>query len=253
MLSAALKSAIKTRLPRGLNLGPAVVQLFLNDGRRTRLGVANFPSFFAPIDASEYFYSLRAFGPEGQEIGQGKIRVPAYGSSNVDLDSLFNSELPAWGMVAVRIQPSGFFSLHDRHLGRIRPHFFTLYADRRMESMGLVHAQTNLDAAPAPHQRWLSNLQIEPGAVAKLEVFQVNPSRAAVDSDVFLEDEQGNVLARNSARIAARGTRRAVFELAEYAERKKCISVGLQGLAAANGKPILFLHFADRSFTCCHA
>ena len=122
-----------------------------------------------------------------------------------------------------------------------------------MDSIGLVHPQTHLDAAPAPDRRWLSNLEIDLAAVEQVELFQVNPGRAAVESEVFLQAEDGSLLARSAARIPARGTRKASFALAQYVGRNKAVSVGLQGLAAANGKPILFLHFRDRSFTCCHA
>jgi hypothetical protein len=61
------------------------------------------------------------------------------------------------------------------------------------------------------------------------------------------------VLARSQARIPPRGTRRVEFDLAPLAGRHPVVCVGLRGLAAANGKPILFLHFRDGSFTCCHA
>ena len=253
MLSETLKAAIKARLPRGLNIGPPVVQLFVNDGRTTRLGMVNFPSLFAPQEAQDYCYALRAFDAEGHEVRRARLNVPRYGSAEVDLRSALGSDLPPWGMVAARIYPSHFFSLGDRHLGRIRPHFFTLYADSRMESLGLVHPQTNLDALPAPERRWVSNLEIDPAVVSAVEVFQVNPGRTPVDSEFFLQGDGGAILVRTTVHLPPRGTRRMVFALTQYSAQAGTVSVGMQGLAAANGKPILFLHFRDGSFTSCHA
>ena len=66
VLGAATKAVIKRHLPRGLNVGPAVVQLFLNDGRSTRLGLVNFPSFLAPTCAIDYRYALRAYDESGR-------------------------------------------------------------------------------------------------------------------------------------------------------------------------------------------
>lgn len=250
---AALKTFAKRHLPRGMNVGPAVVQLFLNDGRTTRIGLNNFPAFFAPSQAVEYRYRLRIFDEEGREAGHTSVELARYGSAEVNLNALFGGALPRFGILAARIEPLQFFSLRDRHLGRIRPHVFALYASEEMDSIGLVHPQTHLDAAAAPDRRWLSNLEIDPAVVERIEIFQINPGRIAVESEVFLQAEEGEILAKSAARIPARGTRRASFELSPYAGRKKAVSVGLQGLAAANGKPILFLHFRDRSFTCCHA
>ena len=252
-LPRPLKSAIKAHLPRGLNLGAPVVQLFLNDGRHTRLGLVNFPSFLAPTRGVDYRYSLHPFDPEGRAAGIATVDMPRYGSMEVDLASLFGERLPAMGMIAVRIRPSRFFSLRDRHLGRIRPHFFTLFASARMESLGLVHPQTHLDASPAPEREWVSNLEIEPTAVTRIELFQINPGRAHVETEAFLQDSDGGMLDRSKARIPPRGTRRVEFDLAALTGRHRTVCVGLRGLAAANGKPILFLHFRDGSFTCCHA
>lgn len=253
VLSPRLKSAIKTHLPRGLNLGPAVVQLFLNDGRCTRLGVANFPSFFAPEQAAGYHCHLRVFDAEGREIASTELALPPYAATEVDLSAAFGQSLPHWGMVAARIYPSSFFSLRDRHLGRIRPHFFTLYADEGMRSIGLVHPQTNLGARAAPERQWLSNLEVDPAMVQKLELFQVNPGDAPVESEAFVQTQGGTVVAAKRHDIPSHGTRRVVFDLSQIAIGEKTVSVGLRGLAAANGKPILFLHFRDGSFTCCHA
>jgi hypothetical protein len=249
---AALKSVVKRHLPRGLNVGPAVVQLFLNDRRTTRLGLVNFPSFLAPTRGIEYRYALRAFDESGREAGRMVVDLARYGSAEVDLRAVFGGKLPNCGMLAARIHPLNFFSLRDRHLGRIRPHFFTLYASEGMESIGLVHPQTNLGAAAEPARRWVSNLEVDVSLVERLELFQINPGRAAVHSEAFLQSSDGTVLARSASHIPPRGTRRVEFELARVAEHHKVVSVGLQGLPAANGKPILFLHFPDGSFTCCH-
>jgi hypothetical protein len=251
--TAALKSTIKRTLPRGLNIGPAVVQLFLNDGRKTRLGLSNFPSFLSPVSAADYRYELSAFDEEGREAASVLVDVPRYASVDLDMSAAFGSRLPSLGMVSARIIPVRYFSLSDRHLGRIRPQVFALYASERMESVGLVHPQTSLGAAPALDRRWVSNLEIEPATIDHIELFQVNPGDAWVQSEAFVQGPDGTMLARCSNRIPPRGTRRAVFELASLAGRHKTVSVGLNGLAAANGKPILFLHFRDASFTCCHA
>jgi hypothetical protein len=252
-LPRPLKSAIKAHLPHELNVGAAVVQLYLNDGRSTRLGLANFPSFLAPTRGEDYRYSLHPFDQDGRAMGSATVELPRYGSREVDLTSLFGDRLPAMGMIAVRIRPVRFFSLRDRHLGRIRPHFFTLFASTRMESLGLVHPQTHLGASPAPDREWVSNLGIEPATVERVELFQINPGRGPVETQAFLQDGEGRVLARSQARIPPRGTRRVEFDLAPLAGRHPVVCVGLRGLAAANGKPILFLHFRDGSFTCCHA
>jgi len=253
LLSPAVRSAIKARLPRGLNVGNPIVQLLLNDGRSTRLGLVNFPSFLAPAQGVDYRYTVSVFDEDGRETGSTVVDVPRYGATEVELAEVFAERLPAMGMLAVSIRPARFLSLRDRHLGRIRPHFFTLFSSPGMESVGLVHPQTHLNAPAAPERRWLSNLLIDASAVERVELFQVNPGRVPVDTEAFLHGAQGTVLARSSARIPARGTRRVVFELKPFAAEHPSVSVGLHGLAAANGKPILFLHFRDGSFTCCHA
>jgi hypothetical protein len=251
-VATSLKSFAKTHLPRGLNLGPAVVQLFVNDARSTRLGLINFPSFFAPTRASTYRYALRVFDEQGREAGRAAVELAPYGAAEVDLRAVFGAALPRYGMVAARIHPLHFFSLRDRHLGRIRSQFFALYASAGMDSVGLVHPQTNLDAAPDPGRRWLSNLQVDPVAVQRIELFQINPGSAAVATEAFLHSADATVLASSADSIPPRGTRCAVFDLAPLARYHDAVSVGLHGLAAANAKPILFLHFRDGSFTCCH-
>src|SRR6185295_2484339 len=102
---ATLKAFAKTHLPRGMNVGPAVVQLFLNDGRRTRLGLNNFPAFFAPTRAVEYRYRVRIFDEEGRDAGRAVVALARYGAADVGLNSLFGAALPRYGIVAARIEP----------------------------------------------------------------------------------------------------------------------------------------------------
>lgn len=257
MTAAALqkkfKSLVKAHLPRGANLGPAVVQLFLNDGqRRTHVSLMNFPAFLAPQAAAEYVYRLRIYDRDGRVLRTQQIDLPRFGATDADLADVFGDALPAFGMIAVRIAPRRALYFGDRHLGRIRPHFYTLYTGPAMESLGLVHPQTSLDEPCAPERQWLSNLQLDPQRVRKLEVFQVNPSRQPLKSEVFLANAAGETLNKVEEVIPACGTRRAEFDLSAFAEKGEPVSVGLRGLAAANGKPILFMHFPDGSFTCCH-
>lgn len=247
--SKTVKSFIKMHLPRGANVGPAVVQLFLNDQRKTHISLINFPAFLAPCEAGSYSYELRVYGTDGRRIGKTQIDLPLFGSTDVDLTQTFGSQLPSYGMVAVRIKPQNYLYLKDRHLGRIRPHFFAFYANPAMDSMGLVHPQINLGTAAEPNQRWLSNLQFDPQKVVELELFQINPSRQPLESEAFLEDTNGDVFAAQKEVIPPFGARRALFNLKG---RNEIFTVGLQGLAAANGKPILFMHFKDGSFSCCH-
>lgn len=248
-LAKTVKSFIKTHLPRGANLGPAVVQLFLNDGRKTHISLINFPAFLAPHEAGHYSYELCMYGPDGRAIGEKQIDLPLFGSIDVDLIKTFGSQLPSYGMVTARIKPQNYLYLKDRHLGRIRPHFFAFYTDSTMNSLGLVHPQINLDTVVEPNRRWVSNLQLDPQSVMELELFQINPSLQSLESEAFLEDTAGNVLATRKELIPPYGTRRVLFNLKE---RNEIFSVGLQGLAAANGKPLLFMHFKDGSFSCCH-
>ena len=252
-LPRSLKTALKANLPRGLNVGAAVVQLFLNDGRTTRLGLVNFPSLLAPTSAQDYRYHLRTFDEDGGTSGQAVVDLPRYGSAEVDLPRVFGDRLPRMGMIAVGIRPARFFSMRDRHLGKIRPHFFTLFLGPRMESVGLVHPQTHLGADAAPERHWVSNLQIDPALVPRVEVFQVNPSARPVESKAYLQGGSGEVLSESNAVVPPRGVRRIEFDLSPYDKHHSAICVGLRGLAASNGKPILFLHFRDGSFTCCHA
>ena len=252
-LPRAVKSTIKANLPRGLNVGAAVVQLFLNDGRTTRLGLVNFPSLLAPTSGQDYRYHLRTFDEDGRTAGNAVVDMPRYGSAEVDLPKVFGDRLPRMGMIAVGIRPARFFSMRDRHLGRIRPHFFTLFLSPRMESVGLVHPQTHLGADAAPERHWVSNLQIDPAVVPRVELFQVNPSTRAVESEAFLQGGSGEVLTESKAVVPPRGVRRVEFDLSPYGKHDTPVCVGLRGLAAANGKPILFLHFQDGSFTSCHA
>jgi hypothetical protein len=195
---------------------------------------------------------LRIYNPDGREVGETRLDLSRFGAIEVSLADVFSSSLPSYGMVAARIEPCNSFFFGDRHLGRIRPNFFTLYAGPTMDSMGLIHPQTSLDAPCDPARRWLSNLQIDLRHVRKLEVFQINPSREAIESEVFLQGADGCVLENAKELIPAHGTRRAMFNLEPLESRCETLSVGLHGLAAANGKPILFMHFRDGSFTCCH-
>lgn len=252
-LTKTLKSFVKAHLPRAFNVGPAVVQLFLNDGRETSLSLLNFPAFLAPKEAQAYEYRVWVYDEDGHEKASTRVSVAPFGAVDVNLRERFGSQLPAFGMVAVRIEPTSLLSFRDGHLGRIRSHFFALYSDRDMNSIGLVHPQTSLGSPVDSQRRWVSNLRLDPRRLRKLEMFQVNPSRESVTSEAFLQSEEDEVLATHREAIPSYGTRRAVFDIESIESRCAVFSVGLHGLAAANGKPILFLHYRDGSFSCCHA
>lgn len=247
-----VKFFVKSHLPRGANLGPPIVQLFLNDGRNTHLGLINFPTFLAPDETGEYVYRLCIYDADGRKLGEKQIELSRFGSIEVNLADVFAFSLPSYGMVAVRIEPRNSLYFGDRHLGRIRSNFFTLYTGPKMDSLGLIHPQTSLDAPCDPTRSWMSNLQLDPRCVRKIEVFQVNPSRQALESEVILQGSDGHLLANAKELVPAHGTRRAMFDMEPLEKFCESFSVGLRGLAAANGKPILFMHFRDGSFTCCH-
>ena len=242
-------------LPISFNVSTNV-QLYLNDETmHTRVTLPNFVSLFAPATRATCRYRLWAFDGAGGALGERQIDLAPFGAADIDLGTLFDGALPAFGMFAAHMTLRPKFSYAAHHLGRLMPQFLTLYEARGMlapqASMALIHCLSKLGQRPVPHAAWRSTLPIDTDGVAALEVYQVNPSPQAVRSELYLEAPDGGRIVADKASVPPLATRRVRWPREAFAGRR-WLRLGAHGLTAPNAKPLLFVHFADGSFSAQH-
>jgi hypothetical protein len=236
---------LMNHLPRPLNIAGPVIQLYVHDQTRTTtFTFANFPSLYAPRRALSYRYVVECRGPDGTALGRRTLKVPAFGVRQVGIDELFGSELPSWGTIHVGLRPTSLLNRSDQHLGRLTPHFYTLYHEREMRFLALVHPQTLAVRGRMALPEWRSNLLLDAELAETLEVFQVNPTGRTVTSELRVHNENGTVLTRSSCALPPYGVRRERWVVQEFGPAR-WISLGADHLTGPNAKPLVFVTNRD--------
>jgi len=230
----------------------AVAQVFVNlPDRTTSYGISNFASLYSPKTGVPCTYEICLYDPSGQLVLKRDVKLPLHGSLSLRLQDLTTQSLPEFGMVTARIRPQSTFPYVYAHMGSLRAHFYTLFQGKDLSSVAMVHPQTLFNVPACPDLTATSLLLIPIQKLAAVEIYQINPSAAAVPSTLSLMHE-GKRLVSEAATIPARGSRRVSWpskNLMSY----EYVTLETQGMTADNAKPLIFNQFEDGSFTASHS
>jgi hypothetical protein len=228
--------------PGPIEIGPPICQLFIGGyGKRTVYTFVNFPSLFSPTTASACSYRLTLYDQGGNKVGSRRIGVPALGTVEVRVEDIFDLPLPEIGLVSAQITSGSALSYGARHLGPIRAHFYAMYHDEDMRSIAIVHPQSAMwEHSPAP-ESWRSSLIICPRKLKAVELFQINPTATAVQTEISICNLNDDRLASSSAQMPSRSARRISWLASDFTAHEHVV-IASQSLPAPNAKPLLFQH-----------
>jgi hypothetical protein len=230
-----------------------VVQLFINNPKRqTTYTFTNFPGLYSPASAVPCRYDLCLFDPQGETVFKHAVNLPVFGTVAIQPKDLFQGPLPELGMISARIRPVSGFRYPYAHLGTLRSHFYAMYHDPDMRSMALVHPQCMFQDPPAPTIGWWSDLLIQVNGLEFLDVYQINPGPAAVQTDLYMTDAKGKKIISSPGELRPYGARCVTWPKSIFASHKY-VALGMQGLPAENAKPLVFNNFKDGSFSASHS
>ena len=251
-LPSAVATLVMARVAPNFAYAENIVQLFLHGPqRRTTYTFTNVGSLYCPAAGNGCRYELTLYDEAGRLVGQTKIDVPRFGTVEVRLHEHLRGRLPEHGLLVAHVRNRPRINRAANHLGPIRPHFYALYHTPEMESLALIHPQTELVDAPCPELVWHSNLTFDPATAHTIEAYQINPSAKPAHSELRLcaGDE---VIASAEAIVPPRGSRCVRFGPEQLASAKGLLHLCARGMTAANAKPLLFQVARDGSFSACH-
>lgn len=252
-LRKKLEKRLRPFKPRGYRLAPPVAQLYVADaGRSTRFTFIDFPSFLSPRASNEYYYEVAAFRADGSSAGLHRIEVGSLQAREIGVEELGFSSLGNYGIVTAQIKPKRLLSYRDRHLGELTSHFYALFHSRNWQSVALVHPQTTVQVKSQPMMQWTSLRLLDFSKLVKIEVFQINPTPAAFESRLLLRSLKGAIHAVSEGVIAPFGTRQVVWD-ASCAPTNSLLTLSADGMTCPNGKPLVFYHFLNESFSAAHS
>lgn len=244
------RSAMK-QLPSSLRTSKPVVQVFINEAlRKSSYTFINFPSLLSPMTAAKCHYKLVIYNELGKRVQRFTIPLDKFGSKAVRIDQLTSHPLPELGMISAQYCPDSRLNFSDRHLERLKPHFFSLYHDDDMGSCGLIHPQTLINQKPRPEFHWQSNHLIDTSPLRSVEVYQINPSQESVTSEVSLNSIDADVLVSKTDVLKPHGSRRLKWEIDSSFPEFICIA--MKGVPAPNAKPLIFVNFKDGTYGAAH-
>ena len=229
--------------PGPIEVGDAICQAFIRtDGKKTTYTLVNFPSLLSPSDVRDCRYELNLYDQNGLHVGSQRVNIPARGTAEVQLETLFKEPLPEMGLLTVQICAGSWLSYSGRHLGPIRAHFYAMYHDAEMRSMAVVHPQSSISTVKAAPIPWRSSMVICPANLEAIELFQINPTSLTSNAEISIRTLDGLQIKSSSATMPPMGIRRVFWKANEFAAHVHMI-VASEALTAPNAKPLLFQHF----------
>jgi hypothetical protein len=233
----AAKKILQNVLPRAFNISEPVVQIFVNnDEVRTTYSFTNFPSLYSPKTAAEYFYQIKLYSPNGKLFAQTKIKVPPFGSTYFVPEQYFGKELPEFGMITAEIKPKNIFYNSDKHLGKITSHFYAMFMDKGMNSVGVIHPQVRIKRKARNQKSWVSNQVIETKGLVKIVNYQLNPTGVSLNSNISLVELGGKVIETQKNKLTPYSSSKNVWN--NFANCQK-VTFRIDKISAANAKPLI--------------
>ena len=251
-----LKSAIKNLLPRGVRMRPPIAQLYIggNKGLSSRYSLTNIPSLYSPVKAYPVIYDCRIYDQSGKLIESRSVKLAPYGSYDLVPAKFFNSVLPEFGLFVAKMRPESFFTYSDKHLGEITAHFYALYSDEKTGSLALIHPQSTLYPAKWSAGRdWRSGFLIDSGALSKILIIQINPTKEYFSNRVEIYNEDGVNLGGVNFNIPPMGCEAKEVWAKDLSHDRKMIHIRSKKLSAENTKPIIFIYDYNHNFLGLHA
>ncbi|TGK09953.1 hypothetical protein EHO60_11375 [Leptospira fletcheri] len=244
------------RESKNANLNAPVTQIFINDEKRkTNFSITNYPSFLLPKLIGSIWYEISLSDQEGNLLFSKDVKLPKYGSLNVDIAAIYSGPLPPRGLFYANLKASRLSFIQKyylRRLGKLTSHFYTFYHSSGYESLAMVHPQT---VAPVPisgpkSNFWYSQFLLKVQAISALELFQMNPSQRAEKLKIIVMNMLGEEVVSSEELVPALGVRRVVFDQMQLGNNEYVYiaSDTLRG----NEKPILFSHYSDGTYTALH-
>lgn len=219
-----------------------VSQIYINDSLRTsKYSLPNFVSFLDPKQAKKAFCYANLYDDNGTLIFSKKIPMGTFETLEVDFNTLCDPKsLPQQGIVTLRLVPQHFIFNSNAILGHITSHFFSLFSSRDGGVCGLIHPQSSFEPGIQPDLKWISNLSIPTEGVACLEVFQMNPNRDEVESQLLLYDENRKVVFSEAKKINRYGSRYLKINKHDFHSARH-VKLGMLGATGENCKPLIFI------------
>lgn len=217
-----------------------ISQMFINDEEiSTQYGISNFPSFLDPKNAIDAECEAVLYNENGRMVFRKNLEMNKFETLQVDFSKMLKrAELPKLGLAVFNVVPRGGIFFQYPILWHIKSHFFCFFLNKRGGVCGVVHPQSPINPKPDNTCSWSSNLSIETDQLAWLKIFQINPSRKHVRSEVYLRDENGAILVNEAAIFSPRASKFIAIDQSKLVGSKR-IRIGLVGLPGENCKPIV--------------
>lgn len=243
MNSQQIKRIINTKLrfhfPRGFNLSPPVLQLFLGGEWKSSFSIVNFPSFFSPETPAEYSYEISLHDEFGIRKRTQTVRLSPFGSSNIEPGLWGGCDNIRLGMVSFQIKPESIFFRADRHLGVIKPQIFAYYQNLSNRALGLIHPQTSLIKKSLGSVNWTSNQVVDLAVTKTINLFQINPSHQKYQATLAIKCiETSETIEEKQVSIPPLGATCSQFNFSDNGSK---VYVSASQLPGPNAKPIIFV------------
>lgn len=248
---------LKARLPTRLVQSAPVVQMFLNDAHtRSFVGLHNFYSCLLPEIDTSARVELRFYAPNGKLVAKSSHELAQFAARAVDVKAVLAgkaADVPH-GVVTAQITPHAPRRKIYRELGLVSAHFFMFFRDAASGSVEQTHPLSTTDPANVPSPPFTSSQIISTAKLRQLVAFQYNPGPRAHTLEHSLVDvHTGDVVARCTQAIAALGSVRSVFTLADLRRVPDQLLFCVDSLPAANAKPMLRRVFDGGRHSMSHA
>ena len=242
-----------------LNLGPPVVQIYVNtDGITTRLGINDFFNFLVRDVESEIEFCMVLYTPEGKKLytHQELLKRDANFDLNVS-QFLANHQLKSpCGLVTVQLKPKRGRHFEYKRLGVTGAHFYVFYEHTEGEakgSIGHVHPSSVLDRENCVSGAFTSNQTIFTRDLEGIRLLQANPSYHPVEVTYHLLDiyTKKPVMSRTEL-LGPLTTHIFDFDFSDLPPDLQ-ITVYLDKLPTANSKPVLIRKSKNKIWTYSHS